>query len=94
MKHDNLTVILNKIYAMHRINLVTLREIGKAIGATEQQVSGWITQRTRQPRAEIAFKLQAFASKYQITIAMNRRLQPQYRAAYKEACEKFPTHGK
>ena len=93
-KHDELTVILNKVLAMKKCGMFTLRQIAKAIGEPEQHVSMWVTQRTRRPTAPVAFKLQDFASRQTILIATNRKIQPSYRAAYRDACMAFPVNGK
>lgn len=82
--------ILNKLFAMKSSGIVTLKQIAKAIHEGEQQVSQWVMQRSRVPKADVVLKMKAFAAKMAIYIATNRPLQPRYRAAYQTATLKFP----
>lgn len=89
-KVETLAVVLNKLYAMKVADVVSLKQIAKGIKESEQQVSQWVMQRSRIPKADVAFKMKAFAAKMTIYIATNRPLQPRYRAAYQTATLKFP----
>lgn len=94
MKPENLTCILNKLYAMKVAKVVRISQIAKAIGEGPTQTSMWVMQRCRRPRADAAFKLLAFAADQTIKIAASpRKTQQAYRAAYRAACDKFPTTG-
>lgn len=91
---DNLTVILNKLHAMHAAKIITLKEIADSCGTIQQRMGEWITRRTRRPRGDMAFKLQSFAAKMTLNINRKPALAVKYKAAYTAACVLFPTDGK
>lgn len=93
MTTENLNSILNKLYAMWKAKIVTLKDIGEAIGERDQSVSEWVTQRAHRPMGDTVFKLLAFAADR--TLHINRRpaLRERYRIEFEKACEKFPTKG-
>lgn len=92
MTADNLTVILNKLHAMHATKILTMRQIALAVKTREQRCSEWITRRARRPNGEMTLRLLALAADQTIKIAAsNRKVQSDYRSAYKAVCEKFPT---
>lgn len=87
---DNLTVILNKLWALRHIKIITLQEIADAVEANQRSVSDWLTQRRRIPNGETAFKLQSFAAKMTLNISRKPALAVKYRAAYDAAMILFP----
>ena len=91
---DNLTVILNKLHALNRAKITTLGEIAAHCGTRSQRVGEWVTQRTRKPRGDMAFKLQSFAAKMTLNISRKPALARKYRAAFTAANVLFPVEGK
>lgn len=90
---DNLTVILNKLYAMNSAGIVTLGEIANGCGTRSQRAGEWITRRTRRPRGDMAFKLQSFAAMMTLKISKRPQLAKKYRAAFQAANVLFPVEG-
>lgn len=62
--------VLNRVWALKHSRICTLREIAKAIGSREQRVSEWINQRSKRPNGENAMKLQSFAAKKLLEVAL------------------------
>lgn len=93
VKPENLNSILNKLLAMQVAGIVSLKEIGKAIGEREQRVSEWVTQRAHSPNGETAIKLLAFAANRTLHISRRPHLAEKYRNAFEAACMKFPSTG-
>lgn len=91
---DNLTVILNKLHALHRAKIATLGEIAAHCGTRPQRVGEWVTQRTRRPRGDMAMKLQSYAAKMTLNISRKPELAVKYRAAFAAANVLFPVEGK
>lgn len=91
---NNLTVILNKLWALRHAKIVTLQEIADAVGANERSASDWLTQRRRTPNGETAIKLQSFAAKMTLNISRKPALARKYRAAYDAVMILFPVEGK
>lgn len=93
-RSTSLQAILNKLWAMHRAEIVTFREIADYVGTKPQRVSEWVTQRTRTPTGEAAIKLLAFAANRTLHISRRPQLAERYRNAFEAACMKFPVEGK
>lgn len=90
---ESITNILNKIWAMRTIRLITLKEIAKEIGVDERSVSDWLTQRRRRPMGDVIFRLQSFAAKMTLNISRKPALAVKYRAAFQAANVLFPVEG-
>lgn len=93
MGTDNLNAILNKLHAMKSAKIVTIKEIAEAIKEGPVQVSMWVMQRVRRPRADVAFKLQSFAAMMTLKISKRPQLAKKYRAAFAAANVMFPVEG-
>lgn len=90
---DNIAVILNKLLAMKLAKIIKVADIAKSIKEDPAQVSQWVVQRSRQPRANVAFKLQSFAAMMTLKISKRPQLAKKYRAAYQAAGVLFPVEG-
>lgn len=93
MKSDNLTTILNKLFAMNAAEIVTLKEIADAIGVREQRISEWVTQRSHSPNGEAAIKLQSFTASRTLHISRRPQLAERYRVEFEKVSMKFPVNG-
>lgn len=90
---ETLTDLLNKIWAIHYIRLMTFKQIGDQIDVDQRSVSNWVTQRRRNPDGDSAFKLKNFAETMTLKISKRPRLWSRYKAAYAAAGILFPVEG-
>lgn len=90
---ETLTDLLNKIWAIHYIRLMTFKQIGDQIDVDQRSVANWVTQRRRNPDGESAFKLKNFAATMTLKISKRPKLSLRYQAAYKAAGVLFPVEG-
>lgn len=87
---DTANLLLNKLWAMRTIKLLTLGQIAKELKVNERSVSDWLTQRRRTPSGDVLFRLQSFAAKMTLNISRKPALAVKYRAAFAAANVLFP----
>lgn len=90
---ETLTDLLNKIWALWHIKLVTLQDIAGQIDVDQRSIANWVTQRRRKPDGESFFKLRDFAAMMILKISRRPKLWSKYQTAYRAAGVLFPTKG-
>lgn len=91
---EQLTVILNKLHALESIGFITLKEIAKRTGQTEEEVANWVMKRQPRLDGENAIRLFGFCSEITLIMSMvGKRRWANYRSAYERAKKLFPVEG-
>lgn len=93
---ETATEILNKLWAMRFIKLVSIQEIATFVDRPYQRVSEWVIQRKNEcdRSPDVLAKMKELAAKQTLRIASNRELGQAYRGAYHAACILFPVKGR
>jgi hypothetical protein len=89
MSGQSLDDLLNRIEAIMKCGAGTTKELAKALEKPVSNIYDWIGQRRFEPSGEVALRMQTWAAKKTTQIAMaGRKLQTEYRIAYREVCKK------
>lgn len=89
-------MILNQLWAMRFIKLVSIQDIATYVDRPYQRVSEWVIQRKNEAQRspEVLAKMKEFAAKMTLNIAKRPHLATKYRDAFKAATVLFPVKGK